>query len=116
MAVSDLTVRSARLDGQTHLVALSGELDLYSADSYRSALDEALDDGAQRLAIDLTSVDFIDSVALGVLANAMKRLRTSGGGLAVVSGNSQISRVFEITGLDRMVVLAGSVNEALEKL
>jgi hypothetical protein len=37
MSVSDLTVRSARLDAQTHLVALAGELDLYSADAFRSA-------------------------------------------------------------------------------
>jgi anti-sigma B factor antagonist len=116
MAVSDLTVRSARLDEQTYLVALAGELDLYSADAFRSALDDALEEGATRLAIDLTSVDFIDSVALGVLANAMKRLRNSGGGLAVVSGNPQIVRVFEITGLDRMLVLSASLNEALERL
>ena len=116
MAVSDLTVRSARIDAQTYVLALAGELDLYSADAFRTALDEALEDGATRLAIDLTSVDFIDSVALGVLANAMKRLRNAGGGLAVISGNPQIVRVFEITGLDRMLVLAPSLNEALERL
>jgi anti-sigma B factor antagonist len=116
MAVSDLTVRSARLDADTHLVALAGELDLYSADAFRSALDDALEEGTQRLAIDLSAVDFIDSVALGVLANAMKRLRASGGGLAVISGNPQIVRVFEITGLDRMLVLSGSLNDALERL
>jgi anti-sigma B factor antagonist len=108
-------VRSARLDEQTHLVALAGELDLYSADAFRTALDEALEEGATRLAIDLTSVDFIDSVALGVLANAMKRLRTAGGGLAVVTGNPQIVRVFEITGLDRMLVLAPSLSDALDR-
>lgn len=116
MAVSDLTVRSARIDAQTYVLALAGELDLYSADAFRTALDAALEDGATRLAIDLTAVDFIDSVALGVLANAMKRLRTAGGGLAVISGNPQIIRVFEITGLDRMLVLAPSLNEALERL
>jgi anti-sigma B factor antagonist len=116
MAVSDLTVRSARLDNATALVALEGELDLYSADAFRGALDEALEDGVARLAIDLSAVDFIDSVALGVLANAMKRLRAAGGGLAVISRNPQIVRVFEITGLDRMLVLAPSLNEALEKL
>jgi anti-sigma B factor antagonist len=114
--VSELTVRAARLDDETGLVALAGELDLYSADAFRAALDETLEGGVQRLAIDLTAVDFIDSVALGVLANAMKRLRTSGGGLAVISGNPQIVRVFEITGLDRMLVIAPSLNEALEKL
>jgi anti-sigma B factor antagonist len=116
MAVSDLTVRSVRVDAETALVALAGELDLYSADGFRSALDEALENGVQRLAIDLSDVSFIDSVALGVLANAMKQLRTSGGGLAVISSNPQIVRVFEITGLDRMIVLAPSLNDALERL
>src|SRR5437762_2168404 len=116
MAVSDLTVRSARVDAETGLVALAGELDLYSADAFRSAIEDALEGGVQRLAIDLSDVGFIDSVALGVLANVMKRLRTSGGGLAVISSNPQIVRVFEITGLDRMLVLAPSLNEALDRL
>lgn len=116
MAVSDLTVRAAKLDERTRLVALAGELDLYSADAFRGALDEALEDGATRLVIDLSEVDFIDSVALGVLANAMKRLRTAGGGLAVISRNQQIVRVFEITGLDRLVVIAPTLPEALERL
>jgi anti-sigma B factor antagonist len=116
MAVSDLTVRSARVDDQTRLIALSGELDLYSADAFRAALDDALDEGAQRVAIDLSGVDFIDSVALGVLANGMKRLRTVGGGLAVISSKQEIVRVFEITGLDRMLVLAPSLPDALARL
>jgi anti-sigma B factor antagonist len=116
MAVSDLTVRAARLDEHTQLVALAGELDLYSADAFRGALDEALDDGATRLVIDLGEVEFIDSVALGVLANAMKRVRAAGGGLAVISGNQQIVRVFEITGLDRLVVIAPALADALERL
>jgi anti-sigma B factor antagonist len=116
MAVSDLTVRAAKVDEHTRLVALAGELDLYSADAFRGALDDALTDGATRLVIDLGEVDFIDSVALGVLANAMKRLRALGGGLAVISGNQQIVRVFEITGLDRLVVIAPSLPEALERL
>jgi anti-sigma B factor antagonist len=116
MAVSDLTVRAARIDERTRLVALSGELDLYSADAFRAALDDALEEGVDRLAIDLSEVDFIDSVALGVLANAMKRLRTAGGGLAVITSKQEIVRVFEITGLDRMLVLASSLPEALSRL
>jgi anti-sigma B factor antagonist len=116
MAVSDLTVRSARLDGDTSIVALEGELDLYSADAFRGALEEELDAGASRLAIDLGNVSFIDSVALGVLANAMKRVRAAGGGLAVISDNPQIVRVFEITGLDRLMVIAPALNDALERL
>jgi anti-sigma B factor antagonist len=116
MAVSDLTVRAARLDEQTRLVALAGELDLYSADAFRTALDDVLEDGAPRLVIDLGEVEFIDSVALGVLANAMKRLRSAGGGLAVVSENQQIVRVFEITGLDRLIVIAPTLPDALERL
>jgi anti-sigma B factor antagonist len=116
MSVSDLTVQSARLDERTRVIALRGELDLYSVDAFRAALDDSLDAGAERVVVDLSHVDFIDSVALGVLANGMKRLRGAGGGLGVVSGNPQIVRVFEITGLDRMVVLAGSLPDVLERL
>jgi anti-sigma B factor antagonist len=116
MAVSDLTVRTARIDERTRLVALAGELDLYSADAFRAGLDDALEEGVTRLVVDLGSVEFIDSVALGVLANAMKRVRAAGGGLGVVSSNQQIVRVFEITGLDRLIVIAPTLADALERL
>jgi anti-sigma B factor antagonist len=109
-------VRRARLDERTQLIALAGELDLYSVDGFRSALEEALGDGARHLVIDASEVAFIDSVALGVLVTGSKRLRAEGGGLGLVATNPNVVRVFEITGLDRMLVIADSLPAALERL
>jgi len=116
MPVSELSVRTARLDDETQLIALAGELDLYSVDGFRAALDEALAATPQRLVVDATEVSFIDSVALGVLVNALKRLRVAGGALGLVATNPNVVRVFEITGLDRMLAIGDSLPRVVERL
>jgi anti-sigma B factor antagonist len=106
-------VRASRVDDRTELIALAGELDLYSVDAFRAALEDALTLEPERVVVDASDVAFIDSVALGVLANAMKQQRARGGTIVLVATNPNIVRVFEITGLDRMLVIADSLDDAL---
>ena len=50
---------------------------------------------------------------VGVLVGGVKRLRPSGGSLALVCTDQNISKIFEITGLDRVFPIHGSREEAL---
>ena len=90
-----------------------GELDLYTAPQLHAALDEATDGGARHLAVDLAEVAFIDSTALGVLIGASKRLHSKEGALAIVCRHEKIRRVFQITGLDQVLAMHTSRDEAL---
>jgi anti-anti-sigma regulatory factor len=65
------------IDDQRHVVAVTGEIDLFTAPELKSALGEALESGHTRIVVDLTSTTFLDSTALGVLIGAVKRLRSS---------------------------------------
>ena len=51
--------------------------------------------------VDLSKATFIDSTTLGVLVGGVKRLRPAGGSLALVCTDENITKIFEITGLDR---------------
>ena len=107
------TVRAA--DGEL-LISVSGELDLHSVGSLQSALEDAIDTNGEIVVVDLGGVSLIDSIALGALARASRRLRESGGALAVAASNSDIVRAFEITSLDRVIPLALTVSDALDRL
>jgi anti-sigma B factor antagonist len=93
------------------IVYLQGEVDLASAPQLRRGVYDLIDQGSQRIAIDLTDVDFMDSTGLGVLIGALKRLRESDGSLVLAGIKPAVSRVFEITGLDRIFTIHGSLAE-----
>jgi anti-sigma B factor antagonist len=87
------------------VIAVHGQADLHPAPELRNAITAALDGGATGLVVDLSEATFIDSMTLGVLLGAVKRLRPSGGKVAIVCSDPHIRRIFEITLLDRVFSL-----------
>ena len=95
------------------VIAVHGQADLHTAPQLRAAITTVLDGGAAGLVIDLSEASFIDSMTLGVLLGAVKRLRPSGGQVSVVCTDSHIRRIFEITLLDRVFSIHGDRGAAL---
>jgi len=87
------------------VIAVHGQADLHTAPELRNAITAALDGGATGLVVDLSEATFIDSMTLGVLLGAVKRLRPSGGKVAIFCSDPHIRRIFEITLLDRVFSL-----------
>ena len=100
--------------GELAVVDVKGEADLHTAHELRAAIMDAIDGGATSLVIDLSDTTFIDSMTLGVLLGAVKRLRPVGGRVSVVCTDPNIRRIFEITLLDRVFALHESRDAALE--
>ena len=99
--------------GGWSVLLVGGEVDVATAPRLREQLIALVNDGRHHLVIDLEAVDFIDSTGLGVLIGALKRVRTQGGELALVCTERRILKVFEITGLDRVFRIGGTVEEAM---
>ena len=112
----DFTVETARLADDTALIVLTGQIDLHTAPELRDELVGAIEDGALNVVVDLTGATFIDSMTLGVLLGAVKRLRPRGGRLRIVCADPNIRKIFEITLLDRVFSLYGTREAALERL
>jgi anti-sigma B factor antagonist len=105
-------VLSVEQQGDACVVKLAGELDLYSAPKVRDALADACKDGAARVIVDLSEVEFVDSTALGVLVEARTKLDNRRGFLLAAPG-LEARRALEISGLDRHFSVHDSVSEAL---
>lgn len=84
------------------VISLTGEVDLYTAPEFKQQLLEVIGKGASHVVIDLSSTTFIDSTTLGVLVGGVKRLRPEGGQLSIVCDDRNITKIFEITGLNRV--------------
>jgi anti-sigma B factor antagonist len=98
--------------GEACVIKLGGELDLYNAPQVRDALTTACADSPQRVVVDLSEVDFIDSTALGVLIEARTRVDNRRAFLLAAPG-LETRRALEISGLDRHFTVHDSVSEAL---
>jgi anti-sigma B factor antagonist len=79
-------------------VELHGDLDLYTAPELSRHLEALIGAGHLKLLVDLTNAAFIDSTTIGVLLSAWKRLRASGGRLAVVCPQPAMRDLFELVG------------------
>lgn len=96
---------SSRSQEDVAVVTVCGEVDLYTAPQLRSELVGVLEDGARRLVIDMSRVEFCDSTGISVLLSAMKRSRDKGGDLELVAPKSAVTKVLEVTGLDAVFVI-----------
>ena len=76
---------------------------------------EAIESGAKVVVVDLSGVTFVDSMTLGVLLGAVKRLRQRGGELRIIVDDPHVRRVFEITLLDRVFDLYAERELALQR-
>jgi anti-sigma B factor antagonist len=109
-------VNTERLGDSTFVIALTGEVDLYTAPEFKQQLLDAISKGAKNVVVDLTGTTFIDSTTLGVLVGGVKRLRPAGGSLTLVCTDANICKIFEITGLDRVFSIHDSRDQALSAL
>ena len=107
----ELEIPETDVEGWT-IVAASGEIDVAAAPDLREQLVSLIADGAHRVVVDLEEVDFIDSTGLGVLVGAVRRARGADGDVRLVCTNSRLLKVFEVTGLDEVFVIAGSAADA----
>lgn len=112
----EFTMRRTALAGDLALVELAGQVDLHTAPQLKEQLLAAIDEGAVNVVVDLSEATFIDSMTLGVLLGAVKRLRPRGGRLRIVCTDPSIRKIFEITLLDRVFSLYSTRDEALERL
>jgi anti-sigma B factor antagonist len=107
-------LNAERASGDVWVIALSGEVDLYTAPEFKEKLLDVIAKGATHVVVDLTDTTFIDSTTLGVLVGGVKRLRPNGGQLLIVCSDRNITKIFEITGLNRVFPIHDELEAALE--
>lgn len=107
-----LEVRMSEWNEGTCLVECAGEVDIETAPRLRDALERALEAGARRLVLNLAAVTFMDSVGVGQIVSAYKRLRP-GARLQICTSNQNVRMLLQIAGLNGVSSMHQSLEEAL---
>ena len=107
-------IKTEQLGDESYVIALAGEVDLYTAPEFKQQLLDVIAKGGRNVVVDFSDTTFIDSTTLGVLVGGVKRLRQNGGQLALVCTDRNITKIFEITGLDRVFAIHNTRAEAVD--
>lgn len=88
------------------VLAVAGELDLFTAAELREALRAQIEQAPGDLLVDLSGCDFIDASGCRVLLSAARRLERHGDRLAIVGPRGAAARAFAVMGLDELFPVA----------
>lgn len=99
------------------IVRLKGELDHHSAETVKAKLEEAIERGGfHDLVMSLKDLSFMDSSGLGVLIGRYKQITARGGKMVVCDVHPSIYRLFELSGLFKILAVHDDERAALTSL
>jgi anti-sigma B factor antagonist len=99
------------------VVELTGHLNLGNElMTVEAAVKRAIDQGARKLVIDVTKLDYIDSAGIGMLVACNGQIERAGGKMRVAGAQGTVAKAFEIVHMDRITTLDADVDAAVRSL
>jgi anti-sigma B factor antagonist len=110
---AEFAILDAPLGDAAVVVDVRGELDIATAPMLRQHLTGVVERGPELLVVDLTGVEFLDSVTLAVLLATRKALGEASRMAVVVPPDSYTRLIFDVAGVDQWLHVVASRDEAL---
>lgn len=108
----DLNVKESVL-----CIRLTGELDHHTAETLRSQVSDHLrQHDVRHIVLNLEELSFMDSSGLGVVLGRYKEIKQLGGEMIVCAISPAVKRLFDMSGLFKIIRLEHSEQQALETL
>jgi anti-sigma B factor antagonist len=85
----------------TAVLSVRGELDALSCPELRPVIDALVTSEPERVTVDLSELELIDSSGVGALVSLYKRVRANGGNVRFVGVSNQPLVIFKLLRLDR---------------
>ena len=101
-----------------HIVHIRGEVDMSHEDELRGELRAAVAAEPRGIVVDLTECEFIDSSGVRALLLSREAQHPEDGAeqLAVAASSEQILRILSVMGLDRVIPIRPTAEEAAAAL
>ncbi len=104
-------------ENNIQVLTISGELiDKNQASDLMRAIDELLEQGKNKLVIDIENLKYMNSSGLNVLIQLLTKTRTNGGESVIFNVNKKINELLVITKLNTLFKIVDTKAEAIELL
>jgi stage II sporulation protein AA (anti-sigma F factor antagonist) len=99
------------------IVRLKGELDHHTADAVKARMEEAISkEETRHVILSLKDLSFMDSSGLGVILGRYKQITGKGGKMVVCDVTPTVYRLFELSGLFKIVSIQDNERSAISSL
>ena len=101
-----------------YVVRVAGEVDMSHEEDLRAELRKAVGANAEGIVVDLTECEFIDSTGVRALLVSREAQESEKGpdSVAVAASSEQIIRILSVMGVDRVIPIRPTVEEAAAAL
>lgn len=98
-------------------IRLTGELDHHTAETLRNQVSEHMERyDIRHIVLNLDELSFMDSSGLGVVLGRYKEIQQLGGEMIVCAISPAVKRLFDMSGLFKIIRLEQSEQHALQTL
>jgi stage II sporulation protein AA (anti-sigma F factor antagonist) len=98
-------------------IRLSGELDHHTAEQLKEQASRLIEEhNVKHIMLNLESLEFMDSSGLGVILGRYKQIKQKHGEMIVCAISPVVKRLFEMSGLFKIIRLETSEENALQRL
>lgn len=94
------------------LIEIIGEVDASSSIKLDGAIGESISEGHKNILIDASNLHYISSAGLGVFMSYIQELEDNGIKMIISGLNPKVENVFQILGLDQLLRLVESKDQA----
>lgn len=99
------------------IIRLVGELDHHTAELVREQVEEKMESSEiQHILLNLEELTFMDSSGLGVILGRYKQIAQRGGQMIICAISPMVYRLFEMSGMFKILKIVDSEQEALKSL
>jgi len=108
-----MPVDTKQMDGGAALVTVTGRLTLgRDAERLESVVNELLKQGQKKFIFDASALDYADSAGIGTVVACVTHIKKAGGDMRMAGANARVLRLFQMTGVDQLLSLYPTVQEA----
>ena len=109
--------KTRRVEPDVTVVELSGHLNLGNElMSVENAIKRLIEEGARKLVIDVTKLEYIDSAGIGMLVACNGLMDRAGGKMRVAGAQGTVAKSFEVVHMDRITSLDADADAACRNL
>ena len=100
-------------DDLTTIKILEARLDAANAPELRAKVHEMIKSGSQRIILDISEVEFMDSSSLGTMVSILKMVGGSGD-LVVAGAKGIVADLFKLTRMDKVFRMTADAESAID--
>lgn len=112
-SMSSTELMTLRENADIKIIEIKMDLSSYAASALRKMLESLLSQKIDKIVVNLSEVNHINSTAVGALVGVAKRLRQDGGDLKICGLAENLTRTFNLIGASSVVEIYESEKSAL---